>query len=220
MSVWIAIPSYTGRPCKETQRSLRAGREVLAAHGIASYTETLSGMCYLDHARNIMVARFMASDSTDFIFVDDDVGFDRDALLRLCSAPYPLVAGVYPKKVTPPQWPVSIDAGMKATRDGFAECSVVPTGFMRIHRSVFEALKDRVSVYDNEQHGELRAYFKTDIHSRKYWGEDVEFCRLVREVGIKLHAFLDMNFRHVDKDGKVYSGNWGRFLFEQIREAA
>src|SRR4051794_31886871 len=49
-------------------------------------------------ARNSIVAAFRASDATDLIFIDSDIGWDPQALLSLLAHDVPVVAGVYRRK--------------------------------------------------------------------------------------------------------------------------
>lgn len=217
-SVHIAIPSYSGELFPETQKSLVAGLYAFKEEGIeVEAVHVLPGCCYLDHARNILVGRFLRGSATDLIFIDADVGFGPASLLRLCSQTRPLVAGIYPKKVDPPEYPVNVLGDeIWADREGLVDCSMVPTGFMRIHRSVFEGLT--VPRYAHPD-GELGAYFKCEVRDGQYWGEDVEFCRLVREAGGQAWAFAEMDLSH-SSPHKVHRGNWGKHLLSQLKEAA
>lgn len=217
--VRFALPAYAGLS-SDTKRSILEGAEALVAEGIEiEDADAVGGCCYVDFARNQLVARFLRGRATDLIFIDADVGFDPDALVRLCKATRPLVAGIYPKKVDPPEWPVALDAShVWADADGLVECSMVPTGFMRIHRSVFRALKVPHYVAPGIE-GSVGAYFQCVVRQGVYLGEDVEFCRRYREAGGKVHAFVDMDLRHVGHD-RTFRGNWGRWLLDQMKEAA
>lgn len=217
-SVRIAVPAYDAFT-DETQRSLAAGLLALDARGIKiEEVDVLRGCCYIDLARNILVSRFLRGTATDLIFLDADVGFEPESLVRLCEATRPVVAGIYPKKSETPEWPVMVaNSPIWADGDGLIECGVVPTGFLRINRAVFEALD--VPEFQSPD-GQVRAFFLTGVHHNTYWGEDVEFCRLLREAGIPIMAFAEMDFRHVHSSGRVYHGNWGEWMKSQIKEAA
>lgn len=218
-SVRIAVPAYTlSAFVDDAQRSLAAGVMALDAAGIhIEDVDVLQGCCYLDHVRNVLAGRFMRGKATDMIFLDGDVGFEPESLLRLCQVSAPLVAGIYRKKKEPVEWPVQPSAGeMWSDREGLIECDMVPTGFMRINRRVFEALD--VPTYAHED-GPLKAYFKTEVRDGDYWGEDVEFCRLWKEAGGSIKAFAEMELRHVGPT-QAYTGSWGAWLRQQMKEAA
>ncbi len=185
--------------------------------------DILQGCCYLDHSRNVLADRFLRGNATDLIFLDADVGFEGASLLKLCMARQPLVAGIYPKKVEPPEYPVALpDGEIWADDENLVECTMMPTGFMRINRAVFEAL-DVPTYRQTGAAGMVGAYFLCKVRDGLYWGEDVEFCRMAREAGFKLHAFADMDFQHVaiyEEGMRVYRGNWGAHLLDQMKEAA
>jgi len=219
---FIAMPAYTGAIEPETRRSLESCAPLCLQKRIAIIDcYVLSGCCYLDHARNICVKKFLESDASDLLFVDTDVGFGPDAIARILTTTKPFVAGIYPKKEVIPDWPVTLLPGdQRSDAEGCLRVAMVPTGFLRLHRSVFETLADKVPTYRNAQHGDLKAFFKTEIRDGEYWGEDVEFCRLWREAGGEIHAIPDMDFKHIDNTGKVFEGNWGRWLRENLAQRA
>jgi len=221
-SVRIAVPAYTDLS-RDTEDSVMRGCKAVVDAGIEIQDFDALPGTYIDRARCVLVANFLNSGADDLVFIDADVGFEPDSLVRLCQATRPVVAGIYPKKMEPREWPVApLSEEVWSDRDGLVECTMVPTGFLRIHRSVFEALT--VAHFHDRIGGQIGAYFKTDIRDGQYWGEDVEFCRLVREAGGHIYAFADMFMRHTHDPGgrneRVYSGSWGPWLREQMREAA
>ncbi|MBS0219144.1 MAG: hypothetical protein JSR91_00230 [Proteobacteria bacterium] len=217
--VRIAVPTYSGSLFEEMQRSLAAGLLRLKDAGIeVEEVDILAGCCYLDHARNVLAARFLNGTATDLIFLDADVGFEGESLLRLCRRRRPLVAGIYPKKMDEPEYPVGVIGGeVWADKEGLVDCWMAPTGFMRINRTVFGALE--VPRYRHPGLDLIGAYFRCAVRDDTYWGEDVEFCRLVREAGGHVHAFAEMNFTH-SSPTKVYRGNWGKHLLSQLSKEA
>lgn len=217
------MPAYAGEPCEQTARFIIEGAKALKREGIeVEDFDPLSGMCYIDYARNILAKRFLDSEATDILWVDDDVASDPESMVRICKSTRPFVAGIYPKKTDPLSFPVTAKNGeVWSDSEGLAECEMVPTGFLRLHRSVFETLKPSRPVYNNTQHGPMSAFFLCSVRDGQYWGEDVEFCRLWREAGGLIHAFVDMPFVHVDRtSGKEYAGNWGPWLLARSQAAA
>lgn len=214
----IALPSYSGKPMLKTRRALDQAVRRAAKDGVELVAcVTISGQCYLDVARNMLVREFRDTAGTDMLFVDDDVAFQEDAVARICAETRPIVAGIYPKKITPVQWP--IDGAGPVGPDGLAELEMAPTGFMRINRAVFEAMAPHCEAFGWEGKT-LIAFFQTKIEGGRYWGEDVHFCRTWRRLGGKIHALADMHFTHTDKEGRDFAGNWATWLMQQAREAA
>lgn len=216
-SLYIAIPAYTGQVSVQTAHALLGGVPLLQSAGVDVTTDFLAGCCYLDHVRNLMVERFLKSDATDLLFVDADVGFGPEALLRIAKAPRPVVAGVYPKK-TPDgsaQWPLDFTGDYLASdADGLIEAAHVATGFLRINRAVFETLEANglapAYAHQDIAKPEARRFFHCDVRGGLYWGEDFQFCEDWRLLGGSIHIIPDLDFEHAG--GKVWRGNWGQWF--------
>lgn len=217
--LYIAVPAYTGEVGVHTMHALGRTIRPLAEAGIAIHTNFTAGCCYLDHTRNLLVKDFLAhTECTDLLFVDADVGFRPEDALALCMLTKPLTSGVYPKKSEIPQWPVQLPSPtFHLQSDGTIEVPLMPTGFMRIHRSVFEYLLEQpglVPKYHDPQVGDMFGFFKTEIKDGLYWGEDYQFCRDWVALGGKCWIVPDMEFTHTGP--KHWKGN----LMEWIREKA
>src|SRR5262245_55405439 len=96
-SVWIAVPAYTGQVHLGTMRSLMTDMLLLAARGDKVTIFDESGNAMIAHARDMIVAEFLAGQGTDLVFVDADVFWEEGAILRLVDHPVDVVAGIYPQ---------------------------------------------------------------------------------------------------------------------------
>jgi hypothetical protein len=111
---------------------------LLQGLGIKFYYATVVGMSNLPRARNILVARFLASGATDLMFIDDDIGWDQNDVVRLLGSEQPLIAGAYRKKTDNDNDIANWSCGFLASHDletdtmGNVEVAWVGTGFMRI----------------------------------------------------------------------------------------
>lgn len=221
-SLYIAVPAYTGSVSAQTAHSLLAAVKALSDAGVHVTTDFLAGCCYLDHTRNLLADRFLASDATDLLFIDADVGFGARDALRIASASRPLVAGIYPKKGDGAQeWPVDFDSDfISSDADGLIEAAHVPTGFMRINRAVFDllAMNGLAPEYDYQRTKLIRRFFRCEARDGRYWGEDFQFCEDWRGLGGKIHIIPDLDFEHVGT--KAWKGNWGNWFRAQQKEAA
>ena len=215
--LFIGIPAYMGQIDIETMHSLLEGIPLLRDAGCKVTWTILEGCCYLCHARNQIVAEFLATDSTDLLFVDADVGFGFEALARIVGAERPVVAGLYRKKTdTKVDFNLRLPAAVhNCEADGLLEVQGLATGFLRINRAVFDAMKPSTMEYGNGHEGgkKWHNYFRTLYEDGKFWGEDFQFCRDVQTAGFKLHAIPDLTMHHVGK--KVYSGNWAEWMASQ-----
>ena len=104
-------------------------------------------------------------------------------------------------------------------KDGVVEVTHAPTGCMLIKRNVFDKLHKAYPNMDIKQKtvidGEFRdrphfyAFFDTyyDPETKRYFGEDFAFCRLWKNIGGKLYAYIMDYITHVGEfqyTGRLY----------------
>lgn len=216
--VWIAIPAYTGTVHMMTMRSLIS--EVLAFKDkdIAFTLQDECGSALIGDCRGLMVAKFLASDATDLVFIDSDVLWENGAIARLLSHPVDFVAGIYPQRCEPEAYPVSwkLDAPtLQADPEtGLLEVEGVPAGFTRMTRAMLEKM---VAFYPNTE------FHCTDAPNERAWalfdpyrigklklGEDYAFCRRWRDIDGKVWIDPEISMGHVGY--KTFNGHIGKWL--------
>lgn len=142
---------------------------------------------YPDGAWNIAAQYFLESGADEIIKIDTDIKFEPEHLRMLLSHDEPMVFGLYPKKAIGLEFPVeSLDGEYPFSDDGpdLREVKRCAGGFIRAHRSVFEAIKPMVECIPNAQDGNPQWLFFKNLpggHS-----EDFHFCDLWRRVGGKV----------------------------------
>ncbi|MFL9862869.1 hypothetical protein PQR67_01630 [Paraburkholderia fungorum] len=166
--VYVATPSYGAVVTTDYALGLLDLYDAAARHGFGMQINFNSFDSLITRARNTMVAEFLADDRfTHLMWIDGDIGFKGDDVVRLLQADRPVVAGVYPLKID--GWPAAgldepIPAGstkadfraryamypavvrndaLESDADGFLDVLYAPTGFMLIKREVFLALMQR-----------------------------------------------------------------------------
>lgn len=172
---------------------------------------SVAGSSVLPMARNSLVAKAMAWGADKIVMIDDDVSWKSEDFQKLVLHPVSIVAGVYQKKQftqgTTPEFAVSmLPGGMTPDWRGLCEVDGAATGFLRVDREVFEALKPSVcKLYDpSEPSGpvadELFEYFafgkmlKDDRTA--FEGEDYNFCRKARGIGHRTYVDPSMKLGH------------------------
>lgn len=207
--LYIGVPAYTGSLGVHTMHSISLALDVLISAGVKVTTNFVAGCCYLDHTRNLLVKHFLESSATDLLFVDADVGFEPQGILAMALARRPLVAGVYPKKGEPPvQWPVELPPKFDLDSDGLIAVNYMPTGFMRINRSVLDYMRESPGLlarYHDRNEGDLVAYFHCQIRDNLYWGEDYQFCADWKSQGGTCWVLPNLDFSHTGP--KAWKGN-------------
>ncbi len=213
---FIATPSYTGKVDNSYMFSLLQSTKKLDAAGICFDHYQLNYNCHVDDGRNAIVRDFLLSDCTDLVFIDADVAWQADDLIKLIKYDRDVVAGVYPKRASHDlDFPVWIIPGSKlqADSDGLVEVAGAPTGFMKIKRHVLEkfveANKHRQYMGNGSNSGNdpYTTVFERETADGHRWSGDYNFCRLWRKMGGKVFVDPEMHLSHI---GEVdFSGTLG-----------
>jgi hypothetical protein len=175
--------------------------KILEKAGIEYDYLTLSGDCFIDRARNRLVKRFLDSDSSDLIFIDSDVKFSPEGVFKLLKHDVDVVGGVYRKKQDIVEYPCAVKPN--TSLGNILGALMLPTGFLRIRRRVFEDIDvDSYKVFGEE----IPEYFVSGKRDGAYKGEDVNFSKLLIDNGFSLWLEPNITFEHIGK--KSYSGNF------------
>jgi len=96
--IFIATPMFGGQANYMYMISLINLLTKLGQHGIHSMFEIAANESLITKARNILVEGFIKSDATHMLFLDADLGFDPDDVIRMIQADKDLIGGQYAKK--------------------------------------------------------------------------------------------------------------------------
>jgi len=209
--VMLATTAYADCDASYTF-SIQQSREALTEAGVQSAYILLTGNCHVDAARDSVVHTFMQTDCTELVFLDADVSWRKQDLVKLCQFDLDLVGGVYKYKDE------SVDSMPFTPLDGASldgdliEVEGLPTGFMRIRRNVFETLIPKARMYDTMQKdlSGVALLFNREIDGQTRIGGDIQFCRNWREAGGKIYAFTEAYLGHSVKT--VISGSLGAYI--------
>jgi hypothetical protein len=223
--VWIAVPAYTGQVHLGTMRSLMTDMLLLAERGDRVTIFDESGNAMIAHARDMIIASFLAGDGTDLVFVDADVFWEAGGILKLVDADADVVAGIYPQWKDPEgysvRWIAERGELWADPTTGLLEVEGVPAGFLRVSRA---ALARMVAAYPekrfadpNAPNSEAWALFDNIHDGDEYWGGDFSFCRRWRAIGGKVWLDPELELHHVGF--KTFSGRIGDWLKRRPVEA-
>lgn len=245
----VCTPMYGGQCAGIYARSCISLATACKHYGIDVGFYYLFNESLITRARNYQVDEFLRSDATHLMFIDSDIQFhpnDVLALLYLCDGVNKkVVTGPYPKKTI--AWEKIVKAvkmgygdenpfelenfvgDFVLNPDNEADPSLtindpVPvkeagTGFMMVHRSVFEEYDanfpeqryrpDHVRTEHFDGSREIMAYFDCviDPETKRYLSEDYMFCYNVRKMGIKIWTCPWMQLRHLGS--YAFSGSLG-----------
>lgn len=96
--LFIATPMFGGNANYMYMISLINLLTKLGQSGIASMFEIAANESLITKARNILVEGFLKTDATHMLFLDADLGFDADDVIKMIKADKHLIGGQYAKK--------------------------------------------------------------------------------------------------------------------------
>lgn len=216
---FLALPTYDSKLHGPCLSSLLRSLPLLQEHGIYYEVYVLGGNCHVDDARNSCVRAFMLSDCTDLVFIDADVGWQPENLVKLIGYDREIVAGVYPKKDENESFPVHVapDTDLYADDLGLVEVHGAPTGFMKIQRPVLDKM---IEMYKAKQYlspnpdDPDREFPYTILFERTFdqgyrLSGDYAFCFKWRFMGGKI--FVDPRMAFVHEGTKEFFGTLGDY---------
>jgi glycosyltransferase involved in cell wall biosynthesis len=217
ISLFVSTPCYGGVCLQAYAESLLRLQRTCVANGIHMLLDTTENESLVHRARNLAVARFYQKTKAEyFMFIDADIHFDPESVIRLIKSDHDVSVAAYPKKCV--MWD-QVEQGVKTndTRDpaklsaslvmnfkyqntqivnGFAEVLDGPTGFMVIKRDVFTKMFEHYTAlnckndHQNRDFEDYCAVFDCmiDPETRRYLSEDYAFCRRWQQMGGKIYA--------------------------------
>jgi hypothetical protein len=223
--IFLSTPCYGGLCLQAYADSILKLQLMCAQYGVQLMLDTTENESLVHRARNISVARFMqkAPQATHFLFIDADVHFDPESVMRLVSSGHDVSCAVYPKKVIMwDQAAAAISSGKDLAKasaslvmnfkfsqtpivNGFAEVLDGPTGFLMIKRDVFTRMFARYpelnckNDHQNRDFDDYCAVFDCMIDpiNRRYLSEDYAFCRRWQQMGGQIFADVTTTLGHV-----------------------
>lgn len=212
IDLMIGIPMYGGQAFANCFVSVIGLSGLLRKAGIPFRLMYLTNESMITRARNKIAKQFLKSDCTHLLFIDADMGFNPEGVLRMIDEQKDIIAAVYPKKTFDVRRGVeAVERGEKLEKfieycapmtyyplpdqgevdwSGPVEVAWAGTGLMLIRRQVFEELAAHVeSFVDDEYVGEeISAFFLNgrDPDGGGMMGEDHFFCKQWTAIGGKI----------------------------------
>jgi hypothetical protein len=227
--VFIGTPMYGGSCSSVYVRGLLDCIDLFKENDIKLIFYNPDDDSLITRVRNKVVSAFLSSSASHLIFIDGDISFRGSDVLSLLRRDLPLVSGIYPKKQI--DWNLVREAAQQEKPDlenfttrfvfntvggdssldvdsELVEVRHTGTGFMCIHRSVFEKLESHVPEYKTSTLPEdnkplVKEFFTTSIVGGCLLSEDYYFCELYRRLGGQVFV-----------DTTVKLGHLGNYLYQ------
>jgi len=226
VKLFLSTPCYGGLCLEPYLTSILRLQILMIQKGHQLMIDTTENESLVHRARNVSVGRFIQKTDADyFMFIDADVHFDPESVVRLLESGHDISVACYPKKCV--MWDqaktcvqngdqrdpakmasslvVNFGAANRPVVNGFIEILDGPTGFMMIKREVFKNLEEKFpelwckNDHQNRDFDHYHACFDCmiDPESKRYLSEDYAFCRRYQQTGGKIFADINTTLGHV-----------------------
>ena len=229
--IFVASPMYGGQCTGVYVQSLIGMLNLLSNNGHQVSCAFMFNESLITRARCNMAHQFLKTDHDYLFWIDADIKFRAEDVLRMIQADKDIIGGIYPKKEI--NWGTVREAALKGEqqlqnhtgsfvvnlaagqtsvtvrRDEPCKVAYLGTGFMLVKRHVFEQMKEWSPTFTSDMNlpgGEkVYAFFLDPIcgESNRLLSEDYFFCK-----------------SWIDHGGEVWAAPWcqlghmGSYLFE------
>ena len=212
MNIFFATPCYGGMVTDQFFLSMFRVSQTFMQHGINFRITTLRNESLITRGRNILTAMFLESDCSHLMFIDADIEFQADDLLRMMAYDKPIMAAAYPKKALPIQYAINfkfVNQEKKQIRieNGAVEVLDASTGFFLVKRETIEKMIQEYpelhyrndSNIDEKFNKYCYSFFDTihDPEDNRYLSEDYTFCRRWQKLGGEIWLDPNTKLNHV-----------------------
>ena len=164
--------------------------------------------------RNEVVAIWEEDETRAWLlWIDDDIEWTADQVWALLLRRASAIGGIYCKREPGGCWVFNPYHGIYIREDGLLRIANTGQGFLLMHRSVFDQLRERIpdDVPEIELDGmkmrpwhENRHLWDERLKEFKWVSEDYHLSYLLRKAKIPLWADTRVQVAHVDADGTSY----------------
>ena len=214
-SIFIGTPCFGAQVSCNFTRSLIATIELLKSQHINVIVHFLPNQI-VTRARNLLADYFLKSHCSHLLFIDADIEWKPEDVVKLIRHDKELGVGLYANKAyvgikKDPNLFKNIqysstffDNGHTMTPNNLLEIKHGATGFMLIKRCVFDTIREKTDefLYSNVK---MNDYFPCKVVDNDYLTEDYAFCQMWRETGGKVWADMSICLNH--EGWHSYPGN-------------
>ena len=227
-SILICIPSHSGFVHVNFMLSLMHSIQHILQKGMEFSLFFDVGKSGIDLPRSQAATYLLKSNHTHLMFLDDDMAWQPELIARMVELDCDIVGAPYRQKNAEVIYNMRTSDGFDQSTENPALCSVhdIATGLLLIKRRVFEALKEQVDVVkDNATKEDIFMFFKHCVvrdpisepdGGMSYMSEDLYFCRIARDAGFQIFAYVDAETGHTGTT--TFRGNYADVLENATKE--
>lgn len=211
-TICFGTPAYGGKFDMPYIKSMAYTGALLERQGLDFFTVFVPNDSLIHKARNSIVRAFLTeTTATHLLFVDADMGWDPDAVVRLLSHDKEIVGAAGIRKEDPISFCYRPHPERKICNEtGCWQVESIGTGFLLIARTAIEKMIAAYPElkYTDAKDVEFHALFYNELAHGKDWSEDYTFCRRWDALGGEIWMDPTIALDHVG--GKTWSGSVAR----------
>jgi hypothetical protein len=212
-NIFFATPCYGGQITDQYFLSMFRLTQELIKYNINFRITTLRNESLVPRARNILNAMFLeAKECTHLMFIDADIEFEPESVIRMLAMDKELITGAYPKKTLPVDYAINLKFADKEKTQvkvdmGAVEVLDASTGFWLMKREVVDKMIEGYpelfylndSSIDPKFNQYCYSFFDTihDPDDNRYLSEDYTFCRRWQKIGGSIWLDPNTKLNHV-----------------------
>lgn len=178
------------------------------------------GCPYISNARDTMLRKALDAKADMIVFIDHDVSWRPEDLVKLLDTEGDYVVGTYrfkkPEEEYMGQLLSNNDGTPMVREDGALATFCAPAGFMKITSKAINRLIEKYpELLYGERHTPHFDLFNHGAHKFTWYGEDYACCRRWLDIGGQIWTVPDLSITHHGADGTDYPGNLHHFLLRQ-----
>lgn len=211
MSVMIGLPAYGGNISDKTTSGLFGLGKAFVRNNINHSILISANESLITKGRSKIANFFLNNTDLEYLFfLDSDIGFSPNDVLKLLSHNREIVCGAYPMKTLPLKWNFTLTEPQK--REGnLIQIERIGIGFSLIHRSVFEKIISKFGeelkyvpsentigheTTENEKNNSYHFFSEMKIDNA-YMSEDLSFFTRAKMCGVQPWMDVSINLCHV-----------------------
>lgn len=207
LNVCICVPMRN----RYVHNKFVASLMTLLKPGVGQFIDCIGGVIH--ESRNLLVEKALELDATHILFIDDDMVFPPEALIKLLENDVDIVCGLAFRKVAPYD-PVifklyeNIDGtidilAIEKIRQGLIAVDAIGSAFVLIKRRVFEKMEKPWYKWGDTSFG---IYTKSGG-----LGEDISFSLHAKRQGFNVHCDTNLIITHIGLEEEVTDETYLRY---------
>ena len=226
MKLFIAIPVYQGICHIKFMESITALIILLKSLNIEFHYFSLTSESLISRARNVCACEFIKSDCTHLMFIDSDIVFNPQDVVKFLQSGKDVMCGVYPHKTLNfnqmqnemcnsnnlkelIEKSASYSINKHLYTDKIVKSQFGQTGFMMISKTVFTNILEKnendityindIKIYEpySLDNNILYDFFQVGVTEKKYLSEDYGFCALATKCNIDIFLDTSIKLTHI-----------------------